>query len=147
MSKMEIGIELQKLLKNLSVGERTKLSRKIGTELRKSQRKRISEQTNPDGSKYVPRRKRLRDQKGKIRRKMFVRIKNNNNLNLMANHDSVTLSFVNRVNRIANVHQFGLKDRAEKDAPVVLYPKRELLGFTEQDIKVIEEVVFKHIQL
>jgi hypothetical protein len=45
------------------------------------------------------------------------------------------------------VHQEGLKDRAEKGAPDVVYPKRELLGFTEQDIKLVEDSFLKHIKL
>ena len=43
--------------------------------------------------------------------------------------------------------QEGLKDRAERGAPSVVYPKRELLGFTDQDLKLIEDSFLKHINL
>ena len=138
---------LQPLLERLSVGERSKLSKKIGRDLRKSQSSRITTQKNSDGSTYTVRRKRLREQKGKIKRKMFTKLKNNTNLKLLSNANSIAVGFVGRVERIANVHQFGLKDRAERGAPSVIYPKRELLGFTDQDIKLIEESFLKHINL
>lgn len=144
---LELANYLQPLLERLSMGERARLAKQIGRDLRKSQGKRISEQKNPDGSSYTPRRKRLREQKGKIKRKMFTKIKNTSNLKVLSNADSIAIGFVGRVARIARVHQEGLKDRAEKGAPDVVYPKRELLGFTEQDIKLVEDSFLKHIKL
>ena len=78
---------------------------------------------------------------------MFTKIKNTSNLKVLSNADSIAIGFVGRVARIARVHQEGLKDRAEKGAPDVVYPKRELLGFTEQDIKLVEDSFLKHIKL
>ncbi len=144
---LELANYLQPLLERLSMGERARLAKQIGRDLRKSQGKRISEQKNPDGSSYTPRRKRLREQKGKIKRKMFTKIKNTSNLKVLSNADSIAIGFVGRVARIARVHQEGLKDRAEKGAPDVVYPKRELLGFTDQDIKLVEDSFLKHIKL
>ena len=144
---LELANYLQPLLERLSLGERARFAKQIGRDLRKSQGKRISEQKNPDGSSYTPRRKRLREQKGKIKRKMFTKIKNTSNLKVLSNADSIAIGFVGRVARIARVHQEGLKDRAEKGAPDVVYPKRELLGFTEQDIKLVEDSFLKHIKL
>lgn len=143
----DLAAHLQPLLEGLSAGARARLAKLIGRDLRKSQSKRISEQKNPDGSGYTPRRKRLREQKGKIKRKMFTKIKNTSNLKVLSNADSIAIGFVGRVARIARVHQEGLKDRAEKGAPDVVYPKRELLGFTEQDIKLVEASFLKHIKL
>lgn len=143
----DLVAHLQPLLEGLSAGARARLAKLIGRDLRKSQSKRISEQKNPDGSGYTPRRKRLREQKGKIKRKMFTKIKNTSNLKVLSNADSIAIGFVGRVARIARVHQEGLKDRAEKGAPDVVYPKRELLGFTEQDIKLVEDSFLKHIKL
>lgn len=144
---LELSNYLQPLLERLSMGERARLAKQIGRDLRKSQGKRIFEQKNPDGSSYTPRRKRLREQKGKIKRKMFTKIKNTSNLKVLSTADSIAIGFVGRVARIARVHQEGLKDRAEKGAPDVVYPKRELLGFTDQEIKLIEDSLLKHIKL
>ncbi|OTG65927.1 phage virion morphogenesis protein [Acinetobacter silvestris] len=138
---------LQPLLQRLSIGERSKLAKKIGRDLRENQKKRITSQQNPDGSSYVPRRKRLREQKGKIKKKMFTKLKSNTNLKILSNPDTIAIGFVGRIARIADVHQRGLKDRAERNAPNVIYPKRELLGFTDQDIKLIEDSFLKHINI
>ena len=143
----ELATYLQPYLERLSVGERAKLSKQIGRDLRKNQSKRISAQQNPDGSTYTPRRKRLREQKGKIKRKMFTKLKNTAHLKLLSTADAIAIGFVGRVARIAQVHQEGLKDRVERGAPSVVYPKRELLGFTDQDLKLIEDSFLKHINL
>ena len=143
----ELATYLQPYLERLSVGERAKPSKQIGRDLRKNQGKRISAQQNPDSSTYTPRRKRLREQKGKIKRKMFTKLKNTAHLKLLSTADAIAIGFVGRVARIAQVHQEGLKDRAERGAPSVVYPKRELLGFTDQDLKLIEDSFLKHINL
>lgn len=143
----ELATYLQPYLERLSVGKRAKLSKQIGRDLRKNQGKRISTQQNPDGSTYTPRRKRLREQKGKIKRKMFTKLKNTAHLKLLSTADAIAIGFVGRVARIAQVHQEGLKDRAERGAPSVVYPKRELLGFTDHDLKLIEDSFLKHINL
>lgn len=143
----ELASHLQPLLQRLSIGERSKLAKQVGRDLRERQKRRITSQQNPDGSGYTPRRKRLREQKSKIKRKMFTKLKNNTNLKLLSNADAIAIGFVGRVSRIADVHQRGLKDRAEAGAPNVVYPTREILGFTDQDIKLIEDSFLKHINL
>ncbi|WP_347453653.1 phage virion morphogenesis protein [Acinetobacter thermotolerans] len=143
----ELASYLQPFIHQLSTGERAKLSKQIGRDLRKSQSRRISEQKNPDGSGYIPRRKRLREQKGKIKRKMFTKLRTNAHLKLLSTADSIAIGFVGRVARIADIHQRGLKDRAAAGAPSVVYPKRELLGFSDQEIKLIEDSLLKHINL
>lgn len=143
----KLADHLQPFLQRLSSGERAKLAKKIGRDLRNNQKKRITEQKNPDGSSYTPRRKRLREQKGRIKRKMFTKLKSNENLQLMSDANAVAIGFVGRVSRIANVHQYGLRDRAARNAPDTIYPTRELLGFTDQDIQFIEDSFLKHINL
>ena len=143
----QLAEHLQPLLQRLSGGERAKLAKKVGRDLRNSQKKRITEQKNPDGSSYTPRRKRLREQKGKIKRKMFAKLKSNDRLQLLSNANAVAIGFVGRVSRIARVHQYGLRDRATRGAPDVVYPTREILGFTGQEIKLIEDSFLKHINL
>lgn len=138
---------LQPFIEKLSMGERAKLSQTIGRDLRKNQSNRITSQKNPDGSGYAPRRKRLREQKGKIRRRMFDKLKNNSNLILRTNADSISLGFVGRVARIANVHQNGLRDRVAPKGATVKYSKRQLLGFTDQDLNQIKESFLKHFDL
>ncbi|WP_124418843.1 phage virion morphogenesis protein [Pseudomonas sp. LBUM920] len=132
------------LLKQLQPAARNKLARSIGQELRRSQQKRVQTQQNPDGSKFAPRKKRdLRDKQGRILRKveMFKKLRTATYLKVHGESNAVTVGFTGRVSRIAKVHQYGLKDRAERGAPEVRYDQRELLGFTDKDLDIIHDLL------
>jgi len=136
------------LLARLEPGERSKLARSIGQELRRSQQKRVMAQENPDGSKYAPRKHRdLRGKQGRVRRKlaMFKKLRTARYLKVRGDSNGITVGFTGRVARIARVHQYGLKDRAELGAPDVRYEQRELLGFTETDIDLIRDSLLIHL--
>ncbi|AZP73579.1 hypothetical protein EJJ20_16980 [Pseudomonas poae] len=45
---------------------------------------------------------------------------------------------------IARVHQYGLKDRAERYAPTVKYERREILGFASSDLDLIRDELLSH---
>lgn len=136
---------LTPLLTNLSAGEMTKLNKQVGADLRRSQQQRISAQQNPDGSSYTPRRLR---QGNRIRKKMFTKLRSAKYFRNFSNADSITVGFLNKVNRIATIHQYGLRDRVEKNkGPVVTYSKRELLGFSKADVEMIEQSVLKHLDV
>ena len=130
------------LLDRLALVERSKLARSIGQELRRSQQKRMMAQENPDGTKFVPRKQRnLRGKMGRIRRKlaMFRKVRTASYLKVRGDSSSITVGFTGRIALIARVHQFGLKDRAERGAPDVRYEQRELLGFTDADLDLIRD--------
>ena len=136
------------LLARLEPGERSKLARSIGQELRRSQQKRVMAQENPDGSKYAPRKKRdLRGKQGRIRRKlaMFQKLRTVKYLKVRVDSNAITVGFTGRIARIARVHQYGLKDRAERGAPDVRYAQREVLGLTESDIDLIRDGLLAHL--
>ncbi|MNF16366.1 Phage virion morphogenesis family protein [compost metagenome] len=59
----------------------------------------------------------------------------------------ISVGFTGRIARIARVHQYGLKDRAEPGAPDVRYDKRELLGFTEVDINLIRDEILAQLSI
>lgn len=136
------------LLNQLSDKEKRKLSLDIGRKLRQSQSARITKQQNPDGSSYVPRKnQKIRDKKGRIKNKMFNRIKMARFMKVKQEPQGVSVGFLGNVAFIAQVHQMGLKDRVRrtKNSPVVKYPSRELLGFTSAEIEMIENDVLSHI--
>jgi phage virion morphogenesis protein len=136
------------LLDRLEPGERSKLARSIGQELRRSQQKRVMAQENPDGSKFAPRKHRdLRGKQGRVKRKlaMFKKLRTTSYLKVRGDSNGVSVGFTGRIARIARVHQYGLKDRAERGAPDVRYEQRELLGFTEADKVVIRDQLFAHL--
>ena len=136
------------LLERLEPGERSKLARSIGQELRRSQQKRVMAQENPDGSKFAPRKQRnLRGKQGRVKRKlaMFKKLRTASYLKVRGDSNAVTVGFTGRIARIARIHQYGLKDRAEQGAPEVRYEQREILGFTEADLSLIRDAVIDHI--
>lgn len=133
------------LLIQLSDAELHKLEMSIARKIRASQKTRISKQQNPDGSAFVPRKKRIRSKKDKIKNKMFNVIKTSKYMRIERNADGVAIGFMNRVANIARVHQYGLRDRVERNGPTVKYDYRELLGFTPDELDMIESDVLNHL--
>ena len=139
------------LLAKLQPGERRRLARTIGTQLRRSQDQRIGSQQNPDGSAYAPRRPRrqpLRAKAGRIKRRkdaMFQRIGKAAHLKVKADPAGVAVGFTGRVARIARVHQEGGTDRIDKAGRTARYPQRELLGFTDADRRLVRDLLIEHL--
>lgn len=135
------------LLAKLGAGERRKLNQDIARELRRSQQQRIAAQQNPDGSPYAPRKPRqnLRGKQGRVKRKMFTKLRTAKYLKLQSSADSIAIGFLGRTARIARVHQHGLRDRAEKGAPDTQYAERQLLGFTDADLDLIRDRLLEHL--
>ena len=61
--------------------------------------------------------------------------------------DDAVVEFVGRVRRMANVHHYGLRDRPSPHSDPVKYEERPLLGFSQVEIKTIENVVVEHFHL
>ncbi|EPC0952880.1 phage virion morphogenesis protein, partial [Enterobacter hormaechei] len=49
------------------------------------------------------------------------------------------------VQRIARVHQYGLKDRPNAHAQDVQYAERQLLGFSGEDKALVQNLLLRHI--
>lgn len=130
------------LLQQLSPAARRQLARDVAKQLRASQQKRIASQANPDGTAYAPR---LRQKAGHIRRQMFAKMRTTRYLKMQASSDAAVVGFVGQVQRIASVHQLGLRDRVRQGGPEVQYTRRELLGYTDQDEDQITELVLTHL--
>lgn len=146
MADLELLTEyLGGMLQQLSDAERRKLEMSIARKLRASQKKRITKQQNPEGSPFVPRKKRLRDKKNKIKNKMFNVIKNAKYMRMERTAQGMAIGFAGRIAFIARVHQFGLVDKVDRDGPSVKYDSRELLGFTEAEIQMIESDVLEYV--
>ena len=134
------------LLAQLEPGARRQLNQQIGRELRRSQQQRIAAQLNPDGSAFAPRKPRqLRAKKGRIKRKMFGKLRQAKHLKVQSSADAIAIGFMGRVARIARVHQYGLRDRPERSQADVQYDRRELLGFTDADLNLIRDRLLEHL--
>lgn len=132
-------------LHKLDAGERRTLLRAVASELRRRQTVRIAEQRNPDGSAYEPRKPRLRQRTGRVRRAMFMRLRTSRFMKAQTDPNSVVVTFVGNAERIAAVHQFGLRDRVNKGGLEVKYAERELLGFSDDDVIRVTDLVIAHV--
>ncbi|WP_417329571.1 phage virion morphogenesis protein [Halomonas cupida] len=135
------------LLARLEAKERRQLARTIARDLRRSQRERIKAQRNPDGSAFAPRKpQRLRARQGSIRRRaMFGKLTTAKWLKATARGDTAVTGFFGNVARIARTHQYGLRDRVDRNGPTIEYLQRELLGFTEADRTRIRDSLIDHL--
>ncbi|QND86504.1 Phage tail completion protein S [Chromobacterium vaccinii] len=146
MSIAKLDAELGALLQKMEPTARRRLARDIARQLRQSQQKRIAAQQNPDGSAFAPRKPQLREKKGALRRQMFAKLRTAKWLKVEATAAGAAVSFAAQVERIARVHQYGLRDRfSPRIARDVEYPARELLGLAQEDILEIQDAVIKHI--
>ncbi|WLI14428.1 MULTISPECIES: phage virion morphogenesis protein [Pseudomonas] len=136
------------LLGQLEPASRNRLARSLGQTLRRSQQQRVNAQRNPDGSKYTPRKQRnLRGKQGRVKRKvqMFKKLRTASFLKVQSDGTAISVGFTGRIARIARVHQYGMKDRAERGAPDIKYDQREVLGFTEADLDLIRDGLLLHL--
>ncbi|MCP6525062.1 phage virion morphogenesis protein, partial [Klebsiella pneumoniae] len=54
-------------------------------------------------------------------------------LKTAASADSASVQFEGKVQRIARVHHYGLRDRVSRKGPEVRYAERRLLGIAEKE--------------
>ncbi|WP_163387312.1 phage virion morphogenesis protein [Enterobacter ludwigii] len=138
--------QLAGLLAALSPTGRRKLAGDIAKELRKSQQQRIKQQKAPDGSPYQARKRQpLRAKTGRIKREMFQKLRTSRYMKATGRGNSAVVEFTGKVQRIARVHQYGLKDRPNPHAKDVQYPERQLLGFSREDKQLVETLIIKHL--
>ncbi|HGH3376065.1 TPA: phage virion morphogenesis protein [Enterobacter ludwigii] len=136
--------KLSGLLASLSPAGRRKLAGDIAKELRKSQQQRIKQQKSPDGSPYQARKRQpLRAKTGRIKRAMFQKLRASRYMKATGRENSAVVEFTGKVQRIARVHQYGLKDRPNPHAKVVQYPERQLLGFSATESKFVENLIIQ----
>ncbi|EQA6234146.1 phage virion morphogenesis protein [Enterobacter hormaechei] len=122
---------LAALLANLEPAARQRMMRELAQELRRNQQQNIRLQRNPDGSGYEPRKVTARTKKGRIKRQMFSKLRTAKYLKTAASADSASVQFEGKVQRIARVHHYGLRDRVSRRGPEVRYAERRLLGSNE----------------
>lgn len=138
--------QLAGLLAALLPAGRRKLAGDIAKELRKSQQQRIKQQKAPDGSPYQARKRQpLRAKTGRIKRAMFQKLRTSRYMKATGRENSAVVEFTGEVQRIARIHQYGLKDRPNPFARDLKYPERTLLGCTHEDVDIILNTIINHI--
>ena len=123
---------LAALLANLEPAVRNRMMRQLAQELRRSQQQNIRLQRKPDGTTFEPRRVTARSKKGRIKRQMFAKLRTTKYLKTAATADSASVQFDGKVQRIARVHHYGLRDRVRRNGPEARYPARRLLGVNDE---------------
>lgn len=136
---------LTALLANLEPAARQRMMRELAQELRRNQQNNIRLQRNPDGSGYEPRKVTARTKKGRIKRQMFSKLRTAKYLKTAANADSASVQFEGKVQRIAKVHHYGLRERVSRNGPTVHYEKRELLGCNLEVTSMVEQVIMRYL--
>lgn len=135
------------LIASLSPAGRRKLAGEIAKQLRTAQQQRIKQQKAPGGSPYQARKRQpLRAKKGRIKRAMFQKLRTNRYMKASGRENSAVVEFTGKVQRISRVHQYGLKDRPNEHAQDVQYAERQLLGFSQDDGKLIEALIINHFK-
>ncbi|MDH8145960.1 phage virion morphogenesis protein [Klebsiella pneumoniae] len=136
---------LDVLLAGLEPAARKRMLRDLAQQLRRSQQNNIRMQRNPDGTAYEPRRVTARTKQGRIRRQMFVKLRTTKYLKAVASHDTASVEFESRVQRIARVHHYGLRDRVSRKGMEVRYAKRRLLGMNHETDMLIQGKLFEYL--
>ncbi|HDC4322890.1 phage virion morphogenesis protein [Aeromonas hydrophila] len=133
------------LLASMEPAARRQLAGEMARTLRASQAQRIRANLQPDGSPMAPRKPqpKLKQGRGRLRRKMFFKISNPAWLKARASEQQAVVEFVGTANRLATIHQYGLKDRIK--GREIRYPARELLGITHQEVEKLEELLLAHL--
>ncbi|BEO17610.1 virion morphogenesis protein [Serratia marcescens] len=133
------------LIAKLSPQSRKSLAVAVSKRLRAGQQQHIKRQQAPDGTPYASRKTRLRNKKRLRDRAMFSKLRTARYLKAQGNSDAAVVEFVGRVQRMVNVHHFGLRDRPTPHSEAVKYEARPLLGFGPDDVKIIETAVIEHL--
>lgn len=139
----QVDAWLTALLANLGPAERKRMLRELAQQLRRTQQQNIRLQRNPDGSGYEPRRVTARTKQGRIKRQMFTKLRTAKYLKATASADSASVQFEGRVQRIARVHHYGLRDRVSRKGPEIRYTERRLLGVNYQVVNLTIDTLIR----
>lgn len=134
---------LAALLANLEPAARQRMMRELAQELRRNQQNNIRLQRNPDGSGYEPRKVTARTKKGRIKRQMFSKLRTAKYLKTAASAESASVQFEGKVQRIARVHHYGLRERINNKGALVKYTKRQLLGINSDVNTLTQDLLLK----
>ncbi|CAI1019554.1 phage virion morphogenesis protein [Serratia quinivorans] len=133
------------LITALSPQSRKSLAVAVSKRLRASQQQNIKRQQAPDGTPYTPRKTPLRNTKRLRDRAMFSKLRTARYMKAKGSGDDAVVEFVGRVQRMANVHHYGLRDRPTPHSADVKYEARPLLGFSFTSIRDIEQEIISFL--
>ncbi|MCF6221640.1 MAG: phage virion morphogenesis protein [Robiginitomaculum sp.] len=125
---------LEDTLTGLAPASRTKLLKKLGMSMRRSNQKRQMQQIGLDGRKWAAR-------KSGSKRKMMKKLRLARFLKISSSPNEVSVGWRGRTAGMARVHHFGLRDRVSKGGVRVKYEARELLGQGRNDADDLSKII------
>ena len=133
---------LDQIALRLEPTQRRELMRRLAQGLRVRTRDRIKQQRDPDGHRFIPRK---RNQIGNKKRQgaLFQKIGREIKTEYSADHAAV--GFGGRTAVVAEVHQQGKTIKPSRYAKATNYPIRALVGFSQDDEKWIESEIQKFL--
>jgi len=138
--------KLAGLIAALSPAARRRMAADIAKTLRARQQRRIKTQKAPDGTPYAARKRQpVKAKKGRVKREMFAKLRTSRFMKATAGNDAAVVEFTGKVQRMANVHQYGLKDKPGRNSTPVQYDARPLIGFEPDEWMVIQEIITKSL--
>ena len=140
--------KLAGLIAALSPTARRRMAADIAKTLRARQQRRIKTQKAPDGTPYAARkRKPVKAKKGRVKREMFAKLRTSRFMKATAGNDAAVVEFTGKVQRMVNVHQYGLKDKPGRNSKPVQYDARPLIGFSDEDRQAVEEIIIAKLSV
>jgi len=134
--------KLAGLIASLSPAARRRMTAEIAKQLRTSQQQRIKRQQAPDGTPYAARKRQpVKGKKGRVKREMFTKLRTNRYMKAKGTNDAAVVEFTGRVQRMARVHQEGLRDKPNRYSVGVQYEARRLLGISDRDSDMVRNII------
>lgn len=142
----EVDAWLDALLAQLEPSARARMLREVARDVRRIQQANITAQCAPDGTAWEPRRATARTKPGRIRRKMFAKLKTTKYLKAQASADQAEIAFAPAVQKLARVHHYGLRDRVNRRGTMVKYAERPLLAINKEVIASVQKILTNGIR-
>lgn len=140
--------KLAGLIAALSPTARRRMAADIAKTLRARQQRRIKTQKAPDGTPYAARKRQpVKAKKGRVKREMFAKLRTSRFMKATVGNDAAVVEFTGKVQRMVNVHQYGLKDKPGRNSKPVQYDARQLIGFSDEDRQAVEEIIIAKLSV
>jgi phage virion morphogenesis protein len=76
---------------------------------------------------------------------MFRRLRQARHLRAIADQNAARVGYSGRTARIARIHQEGLSERITPGGPLVQYPQRRLIGWSDDDRQWVLDEAREHL--
>ncbi|MDR1349370.1 MAG: phage virion morphogenesis protein [Zoogloeaceae bacterium] len=138
----KLNATLGRFMSALSPSGQQRLLAVIARRVAAMNRQRIAANVAPDGADFEPRKPRG----GKsIKRRMFARLKGTRWLKTRAFPGEAKIAFSGSAAGIARIHHYGLRGKIDKKSQrEVKYPSRPLLGVSDEDASMVEDILLQN---